>query len=90
MNATAGAADDRGQYKFNSEYETRDSPSKIAIRLIGTSLTEAERLASLPVHLSGNWSYGQILEHLATAIDCAYDGFPMRASWFMRILSLLW
>lgn len=49
-------------------------------------IAEAERLSKMPIRLHGNWSYGQILEHMATAIDCYYEGLPFKTSWFMRYL----
>lgn len=52
-------------------------------------LQEAERLAAGPYRLLGKWSYGQILEHLATAIDYFYDGFGFQAPWIVRIFAPL-
>jgi hypothetical protein len=49
-------------------------------------LAEAERCAAVPHRLAGRWSYGQILTHLAQAIDCFYDGFGFQAPWFARAL----
>lgn len=34
----------------------------------------------------GNWSAGKILGHLASWIDYAYDGYPMRFPWFVRLM----
>lgn len=34
----------------------------------------------------GNWSLGQNLNHLASWINFAYDGFPLKPPWFMRLL----
>ncbi len=34
----------------------------------------------------GNWSIGQILEHLTLAIVGFFDGFGFRASWLSRIV----
>jgi len=55
-------------------------------------LADAERLAAGPVKTVGNWSYGQILEHLATSFNSSIDGIPMKppiaialiARWFMK------
>ena len=47
-------------------------------------LSEAERLAAGPYRLLGNWTYGQILDHLAGAIDGFYDGFGFQAPWWAR------
>lgn len=35
----------------------------------------------------GNWTLGQNLNHLASWIDFAYDGFPMKPPWFVRLLA---
>lgn len=35
---------------------------------------------------TGNWSAGQAMNHLATWINYAYEGFPMRVPWFIRVL----
>lgn len=40
------------------------------------ALADAERLAAGNVQTLGNWSYGQILKHLAMAIDTMIDGAP--------------
>ena len=35
---------------------------------------EVERLAAGPVQMLGNWSFGQILTHLAGAMNASVDG----------------
>lgn len=57
---------------------------KLRFETLDEVAAEAERLASMPIRLLGNWSYGQILEHLATTIDHYYTGIPGKPSWFMR------
>ena len=47
-------------------------------------IVAAERAGTL--RRSGNWAAGQIFGHLATWINYAYDGFPMKVPWFIRIL----
>lgn len=54
-------------------------------------LADAERLASVSnVRTLGNWSHGQIYEHLARALDTSIDGsdmsFPAPARWLMSLL----
>ena len=53
-------------------------------------LADAERLAGMEVRTLGNWSYGQILRHLARSIDAMIDGapfsFPAPLQWVMRLL----
>jgi hypothetical protein len=51
-------------------------------------LRDAERLAARPHRTAGNWSYGQILRHLAKGADACFDGFgptfvPWWARWFV-------
>lgn len=57
---------------------------KLRFETLDEIVTEAERLAKMPIRLLGNWSYGQILEHLASGIDAYYDGLPVKMSWFKR------
>ena len=52
-------------------------------------LAEAERLAAGPHKLLGKWSYGQILDHLARAIDNFYEGFGFQAPWHIRTVAKL-
>ncbi len=49
-------------------------------------VTDAESLAAGEYQTLGEWSFGQILEHLAVALDCSFDGFPFQAPWFLRKL----
>ena len=60
------------------------SRRKLRFETLDEIVVEAERLAKMPIRLLGNWSYGQILEHMATAIDHYYTGIPVKPSWFMR------
>jgi hypothetical protein len=39
-------------------------------------LTDVERLAAGEIRSLGNWSFGQILKHLAVAVDSMIDGGP--------------
>ncbi len=54
------------------------------------ALADAEQLASGEVRTLGNWSYGQILRHLAMAVDTMIDGAPFRipkpVQFMMRLL----
>ncbi len=53
-------------------------------------LSDAQRLAASEVRTLGNWSYGQILKHLALSIDSSIDGtgfmLPAPARWLMSLL----
>ncbi len=50
---------------------------------------EAENLASLEIEQLGNWSLGQILVHLAAAMNCSIDGFPFKAPLPIRLIAPL-
>lgn len=52
-------------------------------------LADVERLASQKRRTLGNWSFGQILWHLATVMDSSIDGSPVRANIFMRLMGKL-
>jgi hypothetical protein len=54
-------------------------------------LHDAEQLAARPHRTTGNWTYGQILSHLAKGADACFDGFgdflaPWWARWFIAPL----
>lgn len=70
MSATA-AAIQRRTIRYNSLAEILD---------------DAERLASGKFRTLGNWSFGQILEHMARSMNCSIDGFGFQAPWFARKL----
>ena len=36
------------------------------------------------LHCCGNWTFGQILNHLATWVDYSFDGVPMRIPLFVK------
>lgn len=52
-------------------------------------LADAEQMAGMDVRTIGNWTYGQILRHLARSLDVMIEGapfsFPAPLQWFMRI-----
>ncbi len=50
---------------------------------------EAERLAASEVKPLGNWSAGQVLGHVAIAMEKSIDGASFRASWWMRLIGPL-
>jgi len=52
-------------------------------------LADAEQLASGPHKTIGNWTYGQILTHLAEGMRSTIDGFAFRAPLPMRIMAKL-
>ena len=50
-------------------------------------LDDVRRLIDVDVTTLGNWSFAQILEHLARAIDSSIDGFSFRSNWLVRTLA---
>jgi hypothetical protein len=50
-------------------------------------LADAERLNRGPVNALGNWSAGQIFEHLAIAFNRSIDGFTMTFPWYFRLMA---
>ncbi|MBX7168309.1 MAG: DUF1569 domain-containing protein [Pirellulales bacterium] len=49
-------------------------------------LADAERLATAPVRLAGNWTPGQIYWHLGEAMHASIDGFPFTPSLPLRLI----
>lgn len=45
---------------------------------------DVNALVSGKIHTVGNWSFPQILEHLARGMDMAVDGADFKASWVIR------
>ena len=52
-------------------------------------LEDAELLLKGPYITLGNWSLGQILQHLADSVDFTFDGFGFRMNILMRIYGTL-
>ncbi len=50
-------------------------------------LADADRLSSANVKTLGNWSPGQIFQHLANAFNGSIDGFPNAFPWFMQAMA---
>src|SRR5262249_19579918 len=51
---------------------------------------DVEMLAASPnLRTQGNWSAGQIFQHLATTMNCSMDGFGFSMSWPMRMMGKL-
>lgn len=49
-------------------------------------LEDAEQMVAGSSRTLGNWSLGQILEHLAITFNKSIDGFPALAPWPLRIM----
>ncbi len=52
-------------------------------------LDDVHAMAERPTHHLGNWSLGQICEHLSKAIEYAVDGAPFGVAWYFRLLGPL-
>lgn len=53
-------------------------------------LSDAEQLSAMKTRTLGNWSFGQILKHIAMSLDSSIDGagfaLPVPARWLMSLL----
>jgi hypothetical protein len=47
-------------------------------------LTDIDRLSRGKFHTIGNWTFPQIVDHLARAIQASIDGFGFQAPWWAR------
>ncbi|MBL8849394.1 MAG: DUF1569 domain-containing protein [Planctomycetaceae bacterium] len=47
---------------------------------------DARAIVNAPHATLGQWSAGQILDHLAAGIECAFDGYGFRAPLLIRLL----
>jgi hypothetical protein len=48
---------------------------------------EVEKIAAgPPVRGLGNWSPGQIMQHLAVSMNFSIDGNPLRLPWYLRLM----
>jgi hypothetical protein len=52
-------------------------------------LADARAMNSQPTRHLGNWSLGQICEHLAKAIEYAVEGAPFKTGWLLRFVGPL-
>ena len=52
----------------------------------GDVMAEAERVTCQPMRSLGNWSTGEILDHLARSVQESFVGSAPSASWFARTL----
>lgn len=48
-------------------------------------LADAERMSAGNVRVLGNWSAGQIFQHLATSLNDSIDGSDVRFPWYLTI-----
>ena len=56
----------------------------LAIRSLDELMTEAENVVHHPCQVLGNWTLGQILQHLAQGINAGYEKVDFPVPWFAR------
>jgi len=63
---------------------------KVRYQSLDELLADAERFAQQEVHTLGNWSQGQIYQHIAHAMDSSIDGIdvalPAPVRWIISLL----
>lgn len=80
---------------FRLEYAMTVNTAKVTGRRqlhfssVDEILAEVDRLAAGPHRMLGNWSFGQILWHLATVMNSSIDGSSIRPGFIMRLLGPL-
>ena len=52
-------------------------------------LADAERMSTSNAKVLGNWSAGQIFQHLAKVMNDSIDGSDFKVAWFIRLLAPL-
>ena len=63
-----------------------DARRKLNYQSFDELLADADRLSSGNLKTLGNWSPGQIFQHLANAFNGSIDGFPDCFPWFIRTM----
>tara|TARA_R110002111_G_scaffold256979_3_gene324784 strand:+ start:142338 stop:142814 length:477 start_codon:yes stop_codon:yes gene_type:complete len=61
---------------------------KLAYATLQEVVDDATRLTAADAPTTGNWSKGQIFEHLARTIDCSLDGYGFTVAWPIRIVGI--
>ncbi len=66
--------------------ETAQVPGRrtLSFKSYDEILADARAMNSQPTRHLGNWSLGQICEHLAKAIEYEVDGAPFTLPWYLR------
>ncbi len=62
---------------------------QLAYKSYDDLLADTESLAGQEVTTVGNWTFPQILEHLAISLEGSLDGVDFRAPWIMRFVAKL-
>ncbi|MCX7420982.1 MAG: DUF1569 domain-containing protein [Planctomycetia bacterium] len=63
--------------------KTSSSRRSVRYSTLSDIIQDAEQLLSSH-HTVGHWTFGQICQHLAKTMNCAFDGFGFQAPWFAR------
>jgi hypothetical protein len=61
------------------------SRRKLRFESLSEILDECQRLRAGEHRTVGNWSFAQIMDHLAKGIDGVYDGYGFTAPWHFRL-----
>ena len=66
--------------------DTRKVAGRRTLRFnsIADAIADAESVMSKPYRTVGNWTAGQILDHLARTVRIMFDGPHGQAPWFLR------
>jgi hypothetical protein len=64
-----------------------DGRRKLDYATLDDVLADADRLSSGRMKMLGNWSAGQIFQHLANAYNGSIDGFTMTFAWYFRVIA---
>ena len=62
---------------------------KVNYQSLAELQADAERLASNGARPLGNWSAGQIYQHLANALNGSIDGLPGTFPWYIKVMARL-
>jgi hypothetical protein len=72
--------------------DTRNVTDRRAVRFqtIPDLLVEIDRIVAAEqagkLRRTGNWTTGQTFGHIAAWVDYAYEGYPVRAPWFIKLI----
>jgi hypothetical protein len=66
-----------------------DVRRKVDYKSFDEILADADRFSSGNAKTLGNWSPGQIFQHLANAFNGSIDGFPNAFPWYMKAMAKL-
>jgi len=61
---------------------------RLRFKTLDDLLTDIDRIVAADqagkLRYTGNWTAGQAMGHLATWMNYAYEGYPMKVPWFIR------